>query len=126
MPRFVRVFIVIPAAAKNAANTAAANWDDAVTPEEIAASSQTFGGLGYSASGVGPATHYACSTVLAAGMLVRAQAKIANLPPAIKWAILKVPDPSGRLAASNLGVPVNTIYDFEQMLTALNLKRIEE
>ncbi|OGY26503.1 MAG: hypothetical protein A2Z24_00845 [Candidatus Woykebacteria bacterium RBG_16_44_10] len=121
-----RAIIVIPKSAQLAANTAAQNWDEAASEEDLNGAAKTFT-AGLSPSGSLPVTHYIASTVLPVRKMLRLRNRLENLPPAIKWVILKVPDPQGRVADSNLtGVSVNQIYDADQMLVGLGLKTIIE
>jgi len=121
----VRAIVVVPSSARAAANLAARNWDDSQTAEEQAASGQTFEGAMLSASGNLPATHYACSTVLPARKILRAQDRLAQLPAAVRWVVLLGALPTGRVAATNVpGVSPGQTFDYESLLSAMGLLAI--
>ena len=118
MPRFTRFFIIVPKAAQAAANAAAKNWDEDD-------GSDTFTSR-LSASGTLPETHYAASGVLTARRMLRLRNRLAGLPAAVKWTIIKESESKGRVADGNLGFSANSQCDFGRILAATGLKPVEE
>lgn len=123
----LRVMIVVPAAAKAAANLAARHWDEAVSSREQSDSDQTFGEPGLSASGQLPVSHFGCSTVVSARRLAKLRDRLGNLPPAVKFAVLRGPEPSGEVVETNVpALEASPAGSFDAMLEALGFRAIAD
>lgn len=117
-----RLLVIIPASLLGEANEAAQAWDGAATNEEFMASSQTFGGLGISADGKPPSTHFGCSTVLSESNATKAVGLLKGLKGPADWALLRGPDPSGPLMESSLAaLAAGEDLDFDRFMLELGL-----
>ncbi|MBI5705591.1 MAG: hypothetical protein HZC36_01220 [Armatimonadetes bacterium] len=120
-----RLLVVVPASLASQANQAAQVWDGAETSEELAASSATFGGLGFSSSGRLPTTHLGCSAVLTEQSLSIALGLLAGLEGAF-WATLEGPDPRGTVVGTNRPALASQLsLDFDGLLVEFGLAPVD-